>query len=200
MAKALMKMNDKNLKDINAGCDGNLELPTLVMATIEEYKQQAIVRTTDSGDAQPLAGPGGMTAELVRRRNARGKRATPGDDEAADAGAGGAQPPAGEGFIDGPGFTIAANHKPLAAHHKLYKNWPVKMFLDLFRYCEPSVFTTAQKAIDSKIVCRVMFTRGMGLECGAVDESESDKSTTQDYAQCFEALRQLYIMNGRVFR
>ena len=34
-----------------------------------------------------------------------------------------------------------------------------------------------------------MFTRGMGLECGAVDESESDKSQTNDYAECFEALR-----------
>ena len=74
------------------------------------------------------------------------------------------------------------------------------MFLELFRYCEPFVFTAAQKAIDSRTVCRVMFTRGMGLECGAVDESESDKSTTTDYADCFEALRQLYISNGRVFR
>ena len=38
MAKALMKMNDKNLKDINDHCSGNLELQTLVMATIDEYK------------------------------------------------------------------------------------------------------------------------------------------------------------------
>ena len=128
------------------------------------------------------------------------KRATPGAREAADAGAGEAHPPAGEGFIDDPGFTIAADHKPLIAHQKLYKNWSLKMFLELFRFCEPSMFTSAQKAIDSKIVCRVMFTRGMGLECGAVDEAESDKSTTTDYAECFEALRQLYIMNGRVFR
>ena len=199
MAKALMKTNDKNLKDIQGACTGNLELQMLVLATIDEYKGGALMRSA-AGGAQPHAGPGGMTAELVRRRTSRGRRATPGDDEAADAGAGGAQPPAGEGYVDGPGFTIPANHKPLAAHHKVYKNWSVKMFLDLFRYCEPSVFTTARKAIDSKILCRVMFTRAFGLESGAVDEAESDKSTTAEYAECFEALRQLYIAHGRVFR
>ena len=45
-----------------------------------------------------------------------------------------------------------------------------------------------------------LFSPLRSLECGAVDEYESDKSTTTDFAESFEALRQLYIMNGRVFR
>ena len=200
MAKPLLRMNDKNLKYIHSACSGNLELQTLVMSTIDDYKQGTLVRTEDVGGAQTLVGVGGLCSELVRRRHSRGKRPAPGDAQAAHARAGGAHSPAGEGFIDGPGFKIAADHKPLTAHQKLYKNWSVKMFLELFQYVEASVFTRAQKAIDSKNVCRIMFTRGMGLECGAVDESESDKSTTTDYAECFEALRQLYIMSGRVFR
>ena len=84
---------DKKIHDKTAYIDNyNLELQALVIATIDKYKA-----TTVAGGAQPLAGPGGMTAELVRRR--RGKRATPGAEEAADAGDGGAQPPAGEGLI-----------------------------------------------------------------------------------------------------
>ena len=200
MAKALMRMNDKNLKDINSACSGNLELQTLVLSTIDDYKQGNLVRTEDVGGAQTPVGAGGMCAELVRRRHSRGKRPPPGDVQAAHARAGGAHSPAGEGFIDGPGFNIAADHKPLTAHQKLYRNWSTKTFLDLFHYCEATVFNKAQKSIDSKNVCRILFTRGMGLECGAVDEFESDKSTTVVFAECFEALRQLYIMNGRVFR
>ena len=53
--KTLMKMNDKNMKEINT--DYNLELQALAIATIDEYKA-----TTVAGGAQPLAGPGGMTA------------------------------------------------------------------------------------------------------------------------------------------
>ena len=200
MVKCLMVANDKNLKDINTECSGNLELQTLVMATIEEYKQGVFMKKTVAGGAEPHAGPGLMTAELVRRRSAKGKRATPGADEAADAGAGGAQPSTDESFINGPGFTIAADQKDFKNAQKLYKHWSVTVFLHLFRFCEPSVFTPAQRKIDSKNVCRIMFTRGVGLECGAVDESESDKSTTTNYAECFEALRQLYICNGRIFR
>ena len=54
----LLKTNDRSMKEIKRECEGNLELQTLVFATIEDYKEKFRQTTSGASGANPPTGPG----------------------------------------------------------------------------------------------------------------------------------------------
>ncbi len=184
----LLKCNDSNLRDIKKELDGNLELQMIVLGTIQDYKKAA-------GDA-------GRTKELVAKRKERGER-TAATQKAKKArcadGAGEDAAPTAMTFVNTPG-EMTGGETDLPKGCKSYGGWKVGFFVELFKYCEPSLFSDAMKAIDSKKLARQLFEFAFGLKAGAIDGEIPDKPGTLRKFNCFAALREVYIANGRPFR
>ena len=62
------------------------------------------------------------------------------------------------------------------------------------------MFTAAANVIDSKKFGRQLFEYAFGLKAGSLDGDSADKPRSLVRRDCFAALRDLYIANGRPFR
>ena len=184
----LLKCNDSNLREIKAELEGNLELQMIVLGTIQDYKKAA-------NDA-------GRTRQLVAKRKERGERTAAAQkakkSRCVDGASEGAAPTQ-MCCVDTPG-QIAGGENDLPKGCKSYSGWKVGFFVELFQYCEPSLFSDAMKAIDSKNLARQLFEFGFGLKAAAIDGETADKPGTLRKFNCFAALREVYIANGRPFR
>jgi hypothetical protein len=184
----LLKCNDSNLRDIKGELEGNLELQMIVLGTIQDYKKAA-------NDA-------GRTRQLVVKRKERGERTAAAQkakkSRCVDGASEGAAPTQ-MCCVDTPG-QIAGGENDLPKGCKSYSGWKVGFFVELFQYCEPSLFSDAMKAIDSKNLARQLFEFGFGLKAAAIDGETPDKPGTLRKFNCFAALREVYIANGRPFR
>ena len=133
----LLKANDDNLKEIKDAAKGNLELQLILLGTVDDYRKGGAGQGRErSADAQ----------KAKRRRSELG-----GEGVAERGGL-----PAGVANIDAPGpLADPDNNSPKAC--RSYCGWKAGHCAELFQYCEPSLFSQADKKLDSKTLARQLF-------------------------------------------
>ena len=188
----LLKANDDNLKEIKDAAKGNLQLQVILLGAIDDY--------TKGGAGQ------GRATDLVQKRQDRAQRSADAQKakrQRSELGGEGVAErgglPAGVAYIDAPG-PLADPDKNLPKGCRSYCGWKAGCFAELFQYCEPSLFSQADKKLDSKTLARQLFEYGFGLKAGATTGEVADKPGTIERGGCFGALRDVYISNGRPFR
>jgi len=88
---------------------------------------------------------------------------------------------------------------------KKYSGWKVGLLEDLFQYCEPTVFCSAKREIDSLQNARQILEYAFELKAGLVDGRTDSittiaKGSTIYTKVCFDALRSLYRALGSRLR
>ena len=190
-AKRLLSTNDSQQKLIREGVAGNLELQTIVLNVIQDYKAEQVAR------AGAVAGSSGTRCEqLVEKRKLAGKKISANATMAPPA----PRRPQAQ-LSDDPGVILNPETQ-LPKNCKKYAGWKPDLLLELFEYAEPSLFSAAQKSVDGRKLTRQLFEYAFGLKAGAIPEevSKCDRPATLDKVRTFAALRALYIANGRLFR
>ena len=190
-AKRLLSTNDSQQKLIREGVAGNLELQTIVLNVIQDYKAEQVAR------AGAVAGSSGTRCEqLVEKRKLAGKKISANATMAPPA----PRRPQAQ-LSDDPGVILNPEKQP-PKNCKKYAGWKPDLLLELFEYAESSLFSAAQKSVDGRKLTRQLFEYAFGLKAGAIPEevSKCDRPATLDKVRTFAALRALYIANGRLFR
>ncbi len=138
----LLKANDDNLKEIKDAAQGNLELQVILLGAIDDYKK--------GGAGQ------GRATDLVQKRQDRAQRSADAQKakrQRSELGGEGVAErgglPAGVAYIDAPG-PLADPDKNLPKGRRAYCGRKAGYFAELFQYCEPSLFSQADKKLDSK--------------------------------------------------
>ena len=102
-------------------------------------------------------------------------------------------------FDDTPG-EISGGDADLPKGCAKYDGWKVGFMIELFKHCEPALFSDAHRMIDSKTLARQLFEFAFDLRAGAIAGRPIDRPNTRQKAKCFAALRDMYCANGRQFR